>query len=286
MRILNCTDCSPDTSCYRCIRDYNNQIYHSQLKREQALKYLELVYSASQTNNYSVQSAGIIFTSNPDYWLLQQVQNAKQSVSIWVDSLTVEPISGSQYDWLDILQDCLRRGVKINLNLQSSLEEDWVLVHYLRHLLNRYPNVTLEKIEQIPTWNILIDDGDDYSARAIRINVEQKTICLGESLIQNVVSTTHPEGLRQVKMQLAQIKNQLFILPSENSDNQVISINQGQITSERELFGDYFQKPISSLWINDPYLTNRYRIVERLGAYLDMADGTGRLQSITVACAR
>jgi hypothetical protein len=61
-----------------------------------------------------------------------------------------------------------------------------------------------------------------------------------------------------------------------------MSIVHGQSTNERELFGEYFQKPITKLWINDPYLTNRYRIVERLGAYVELAEEQGKLQLVTV----
>ena len=57
---------------------------------------------------------------------------------------------------------------------------------------------------------------------------------------------------------------------------------RGQITDEYKLFGRYFEKPVTTLQINDPYLTDRYRIVERLGTYLKMANETGQLQLVRI----
>ena len=285
LRILNCTDCSPDTSCYRCIRDYNNQIYHSSLKREYVLGYLENVYYASQQNDYSITGAGIVISSNRDYWLLQQVQNSRESISIWADNITVETISGSQYDWVDVLQDCLKRRIDVQLNLRNPLTDSQVIVHYLKGLLERYPNFSLRKIEQMPRWNILIDSLSKDSARAISLNIDSTqdvVIPLVTSSVRNIVSTTHHEGVKQVQEELRHIKSSKYELPLEESGTEVISIAQGQITDEYKLFGRYFEKPVTTLQINDPYLTDRYRIVERLGTYLKMANETGQLQLVRI----
>jgi ATP-dependent helicase YprA (DUF1998 family) len=282
LRILNCTDCSSDTSCYHCIRDYNNQIYHPLLKRESALKYLELIHYANQTSKNPIKGTSMVIASNPDYWLLQQVQYAKHKVSLWIDSLSVEPVSGSQYDWLETLQNCLQRGVQIDLFVKSSIEEDVVLLHYLRYIISHYPNFKLNKIKQVPVWNIIIDDASKSSARAISIKTKQGDICLVSLSIETIDSTTDFDGINQIMQQLMQVPYQVAVLPSEKENNVVISVKQGQITNERELFGEYFKKPVLSLRVNDPYLTNRYRIVDRLGTYLDMAEKTDSLPSITV----
>ena len=39
--LANCEDCAPETSCYSCLRDYNNQLYHHILRRGQIVDYLE-----------------------------------------------------------------------------------------------------------------------------------------------------------------------------------------------------------------------------------------------------
>jgi superfamily II DNA or RNA helicase len=40
-RVVDCQDCTPDTSCYHCLRDFNNQVYHAELVRGKALQFLE-----------------------------------------------------------------------------------------------------------------------------------------------------------------------------------------------------------------------------------------------------
>lgn len=40
-RVVRCQDCGPETSCYHCLRDYNNQTYHSLLKRGPVADFLD-----------------------------------------------------------------------------------------------------------------------------------------------------------------------------------------------------------------------------------------------------
>ena len=39
-RIAACTDCAAETSCYSCLRDYNNQVFHHMLRRGEIIDYL------------------------------------------------------------------------------------------------------------------------------------------------------------------------------------------------------------------------------------------------------
>ena len=39
-RIADCADCAAETSCYSCLRDYNNQIFHHLLRRGEVIDYL------------------------------------------------------------------------------------------------------------------------------------------------------------------------------------------------------------------------------------------------------
>lgn len=40
LNVANCEDCASETSCYSCLRDYNNQLYHHVLRREEIIQYL------------------------------------------------------------------------------------------------------------------------------------------------------------------------------------------------------------------------------------------------------
>lgn len=39
-RIADCIDCAAETSCYSCLRDYNNQVFHHMLRRGEIVDYL------------------------------------------------------------------------------------------------------------------------------------------------------------------------------------------------------------------------------------------------------
>src|SRR5690606_13910270 len=52
--------------------------------------------------------------------------------------------------------------------------------------------------------------------------------------------------------------------------------------SEQELFGELFKKPVQSLIINDRYLLDEERIVNRLGSYIRMAAQYGSLETVRV----
>jgi hypothetical protein len=42
-RVVNCQDCGRETSCYHCLRDYNNQTFHSLLKRGPVADFLDVL---------------------------------------------------------------------------------------------------------------------------------------------------------------------------------------------------------------------------------------------------
>ncbi len=45
--VVSCPDCSPETSCYHCLRDYDNQTYHTLLRRGPVLEFLEALLRLS-----------------------------------------------------------------------------------------------------------------------------------------------------------------------------------------------------------------------------------------------
>ena len=43
IEVTDCDACAPDTSCYGCLRDYGNQIYHEELQRGPVLDFISRV---------------------------------------------------------------------------------------------------------------------------------------------------------------------------------------------------------------------------------------------------
>lgn len=52
--------------------------------------------------------------------------------------------------------------------------------------------------------------------------------------------------------------------------------------TERDLFSALFMKPIKEMYVNDAYLYDRERIVDRLGAYIELANEQNKLDKVTV----
>jgi hypothetical protein len=63
----------------------------------------------------------------------------------------------------------------------------------------------------------------------------------------------------------------------------VIDVKANDNVSEQSLFGDIFsEKPVESMFINDGYLLDEERILNRLGTYIELGKQGGHLQNVRV----
>ncbi len=286
-RILNCNDCAPDTSCYHCLRDYNNQFFHQYLKRESALKFLDLlIASIKPLDNYAPGAVRIV-TSDPANWLLEKIRYAKHSVAIAVPNLDLRHPMGENYTWLDTFGDLLNKGCTVSLylqNLPGHTSEGYSLKIHLQFLMNK--GLKVWKATQLPKWQIVIDH--DYSEpRIICSEVEQDVIVLEDQIgAKLLVSTTNRDAVTSAANEWNRIPITPVSVTELDPPPNVRVINlraaaKSEVT-ERSLFGRLFDEPCKRILVNDPYLMDREQILNRLGAYISMAARHNTLDEVIV----
>ncbi len=286
-RVLNCNDCAPDTSCYHCLRDYNNQYFHQILVREKPAKFLDTLIASLKPLAIDVPGAVRVVSSDLKSWLYEKLRYARQSASVAITKLEMGHPMGDSRTWLDTLSDLLNKGCELNIYLQElpkHTPEGYSLSEHLRILIAR--GLKVWKIPTLPEWQMIIDS--EYSEpRIIGSNVQQYPIILHDEIgAKNLITSTNTEAVKRAVEALNSIQK----LPISASDLQppkhtkVINIKKtsGAGLRESDFFADFFSKPIKTLNVNDPYLHNHERIVNRLGAYIDMASQQDTLEKVVV----
>jgi len=286
-RILNCNDCAPDTSCYHCLRDYNNQFFHQYLKRESALDFLDLLIASIKPLEIGVPGAVRVITSDPANWLFEKIRYAKQSIAIAVPKLDLRHPMGENYTWLDTLGDLLKKRCDVNLYLQYLPEqtpEGYSLAAHLQVLMSK--GLKVWKIAQLPEWQVIVDHNHP-EARIIRSEGEHNIIVLENQIgTKQLLSSTNHEAV----MKITSDWNKLHKTPVNEADlnppQYVKVINVRAATrpeiNEQILFASFFAKPCKKMLVHDPYLFDREHIVNRLGKYISMASQHNLMDEVIV----
>jgi hypothetical protein len=286
-RILNCNDCAPDTSCYHCLRDYNNQYYHQYLQRDAALKFLDLLIADLEPLDVGVPGAVRIVASDSASWLLEKIRYSRQSVALAIPALDLRHPQGENYSWLDTLGDLIKKECKVDLclkHLPAHTPEGYSLASHLQVLMNK--GLKVWKIAQLPRWQFIIDP--EYTeSRIIGTELENDVIVLEDGIgTHRLLSTTHRDAVKSVWDEW-QKNPKTSVDPSELNPPQHVKVinlpaSARSITTEQDLFGEFFAEPCKKLLVHDPYLFDRERIVRRLGAYIALAARQGSLDEVIV----
>lgn len=285
-RILNCNDCAPDTSCYHCLRDYNNQYHHQFLKRDSALKFLDLLISSLEPLEIGVSGALRVVAPNTVDWLFEKIRNTKESLFIAIKRLSLSHPMGENYTWLDTLGELSNKDCKVSLHIQElpgNSREDLIIRSHLQVLMDK--GLKVWKIETLPKWQVLIDRNSPEK-RAICSSNDQTPIVLEDQIgTKNLVTSTHREaieiiGIEWDSLQKTRVSRADLDPPG---DVRVISIKSNQSgISEKILFSEFFSKPCIKMTVHDPYLMNRDVIVDRLGEYISMASQHNILDEVII----
>lgn len=288
LAIAHCPDCAPDTSCYHCLRDYNNQTYHAQLRRGPAAAYLEALFASLHPAPGELPGAMRVVAINRPRWLLQQVRGAQSRLWLAVDRLTLDKPLGEQKGWLDVLQDLLLRGCVVDLCVTAvpaparSDTPSLLLCDYLRLLLQK--GLRLWQIDQRPEWPVWIDNG-----RAIKPADQTAPFLLNDKTGETgLLSTTHSQTMTHIQeiveaVRLRAVRASALELPPHT---RVLHLpdtpNRDGAISEASLFGDIFRQPVTHMQVNDSYLLDEERLFKRLSAYLHLANQQATLQQVDV----
>jgi len=280
-RILNCNDCAPETSCTHCLRDFNNQYYYSILKRESALRFLDGYLSHRYPSEDQIPGAFKVVAPNLQYWILRKLVYTKSSASLFLES--IDDFSSSTDDdlWLDAINNLILKGKTLKLylcKLPGYSLKGLSLAKYLQVLVEK--GLELWKIETLPKWHIFIDALTE-EPRAIAINPNSQSVKINE-----VFTSTHKDGVEIALEQSTDVatrpipSSRLDPPPNVTVRNIRSAVDQG--IDEDSLFADLFKKPCKKLLVHDPYLIDPERILNRLGAYIHLANKSNTLEEVLV----
>ncbi len=286
IRVLNCTDCDPETSCQHCLRDYNNQLFHYELVREGALKFLEAVSADINPLIDELPGSGRVVSANVNMWLLRKIENTQSSLDIAVPNLDLDHPLGENYSWFDTINDLLKKDCRVTLyllDLPDFTPKGLSIAKQLQVLLDK--GINLWKVNLLPEWQILIDTDDIANNRAIRSD-EDKPIYLGENIgVRQLITTTKKEGTAIIEKGFSDLEKQQVVADDLKppKDVKVINLHSSptKYITEMELFSGVFSKPCVSVLINDPYLLNKDSI-DLLKPYIQMASQHKTLKSVKI----
>jgi len=204
-RVLNCNDCAPDTSCYHCLRDYNNQYFHHLLKKESAMKFLESLIAELKPLDIGVPGSVRVVAPNLIDWLLEKIKHTQQSLNIAVQELDFEHSQGEKYALLDTLNDLLQKDCEINLYLKDLPDTSGKGLSFSKYLQLIGKGLKIWKLEQLPKWQVIIDI-DTIGARAICSEDVSTPINLsGQMKVEHLITTTTKEGIEIATRELHNI---------------------------------------------------------------------------------
>jgi hypothetical protein len=286
IRVLNCNDCAPDTSCHHCLRDYNNQLYHDQLIREEALAFLEIVLADLEPIEDEVIGTSRVISSNPSMWLLRKTENAQLSIDIVVLELGLGHPLGENYSWFDTFNDLLIRNCEVNIYLKilpNQSSEGLSISKQIQVLIDKGLNVW--KVQDVPTWQIIIDKESTTNNRAICSATDEQIMLGSEIVTKQLLTTVSKGGSNSAYENISQLSKKRIDITGFDPPTNVRVINlhssSKQYVSVSELFADVFCKPCVTILINDPYLIDR-KSIYLLEPYLEMAIENESLNSVIV----
>src|SRR5207244_7622370 len=183
-------------------------------------------------------------------------------------------VRGETRSWLEILQELLRREVRVSLILaeipaaQRNDLDVMGLRNHLYLLVEQY-GLSLNTFdgEQFPSWHIVIDPTGSRS-RAIRLE-EAVPVLDQRSGDAGMLTTFHADGVRAIAEAVRSMPGRSVGGPelAPPPGVRIHHIQEGEQVNESELYGEVFCSPLHVVDINDRYLRSDHH-ERRLRSYL------------------
>ena len=289
---LEVIDCDCEKSCYRCLREYGNQWEHHELDRTQVVGFLRaLDADLQQSQQGDVNGVYSVAAINQTAWLWEQIERAQQELILFADHVTLDGPKAERVTWLDLLQHLLQKGVNIRLILnhlpdQSGNDaEAIVIARHLQMLLRR--GLDLRQTNRQLPWIAVIDP---ESAASSAVGIEHNTACeLGQELDGQLSATNHRQAVMQcwTAMQQYRVRAVEFSELNAPENIRMVEVEPDRARhSEAEFFAEFYAEPVRGMVVSDRYLDNRERILNRLGAHIELAQRGGELEWVVVNAVR
>lgn len=285
-QIVSSCDCAPNTSCARCLRDYNNQFFYEYLKRGEAKEFLERLNLALKQD----KKRGFIEVkpANALIWLKQHLEEARGVLYLAAEQLTTDLIRGQRESWIDVLRDLLNREVSVTLLLGQGFDprrkEQLALARHLQILLEGGMRLLSGSL---PAWSVIYkDSGGTWRAirlvdGALRLD-GQPIYSVLQTSVQSFIAEKALADFRQAEAQ-AQLFQVRDLDPPPNT--RVYMFGRSAKLHERDipaLRDDFFKKPVREMRIKDPYLIDYERLFKRVSAYIELANRHGMLERVRI----
>ena len=287
--VLNCEDCAEDTSCYRCLKDYNNQYFHDELVRGPSLAFITRVLSYIEPIDENAVSVSL---PNNQTWLYRKIKSTKSSIKIAFDQFTYKHPLGNQFTWMDTFQDLLHKDCKVNLFVKSIPDNNIDNISIRNHILLLLDKgLNIYKINEMPKWQILIDENSTQPYAICSKSYPDKKIELSDEFLgDSMLATVNEESIKNIIGEWKKLPRNLLSTNDFNipPDTKVINIptTSQRGHSEEDYFKSVFTKPVKKIMIHDPYLDNYERIINRAGSYIKMAYEIGHLEEAIIITKR
>lgn len=278
LTVAQCRECEENTSCPNCLRNYDNQVYWKDLRRGPVARFLESLIAETYPDELEkiAKGAARVAAIDKTRWLAQQIKNTEQELVMAVARITAEQPRGEIQNWLEMLQDLLgkKRGVTLMMPYlppqdRSQLELIALRNHLYLLIQNYGLRIFLLENLSMPDWHIIIDS-EGEQCRAIQF--EGNNFDLNASAgAMGMITTINRAAVQEIKNILTSLPGRIILAEELAPPSNVVvkHIKNGEKVTERELFGDVFRRPLTSLQINDRYLLSDHH-EERLKAYFQI----------------
>jgi superfamily II DNA/RNA helicase len=292
LALVRCPYCTEDTSCTRCLRDYGNQFYYPYLKRGSVIQFLENLHAFL---TQQVNPLGIVplIANNRVEVLWETIAAAKRSIQLALHRIDQLIPAGRIGSWLDLIHDKLVQGVEIQLLLTDPpiperSRSNLIEADYLALMMTKGQSLDLRFAPQLPKWHVIVDEGDAARRRAIAFDNCSPSLD-GDLTNPTLVTTTHQDGIlaaveafRTAFDDAHQITRDALRPPPSTTVYRVPASTRRMTEADIPGLVEFFKYPIVSMTVCDPFLIDYERILNRLGAYIQLATDQGALEVVNV----
>lgn len=285
LEIVNC-DC--ESSCYRCLREYTNQWEHHLLERKRIFEFLRaLDADLQQLSQEPIIGLHPVVAIDQTAWLWEQIEGTQQELVLFVNQVVLEQPISARLTWLDLLQQLLQKGINIRLYLHelpdqtSGDGEAILLATHLRLLLRK--GLDLRQTNRQLPWLAVIDPHATTSA-AIKTS-NDKAITLGDGIPTKFLVTNHSQAVKAISETIKRYRARSveYADLDKPANTYVREVKRdGKKHNEEDYFSEFYARPVQGMIVNDRYLDTKEKVLNRLGAHIDLAHRHGGLEWVEV----
>lgn len=162
------------------------------------------------------------------------------------------------------------------------------LRHSLLLLLNEGYGLKLLRTDILPVWSVIIDPEKSDRCQAVHMSNGENLRLDGLQTAQRFMATAQPDLVAEAYEHWIRVSDRAKLIDASAletpSNVRVCSIEGGFVQGEGDITAirEFFAKPPAELYIYDPYLIDYERLVNRAGAYIELAQQQGTLRKVGI----